>query len=88
MFSIQLQFKEKISMCQTTAQKTDLVHKGLGLIPDEVNFGTIVDTGIYSQTVTVRNNGIKPARLKVKQLHGPMEIKLIYTPGPVSLNKM
>lgn len=80
---IQLQPKGIISSCTTAAGKTEF---GLGLFPEEVNFGVIDILGIYSQTVNVRNNGIKPARLKVKLSHGTIEMKLKYAPGPVSFH--
>ena len=79
-----LQSKQKSIACETATRKTELGQKGLQLFPEVVNFGAIVEAGIYSQTVSVRNNGTKPARLKVKPPHGSIEMKLIYAPGPVS----
>lgn len=81
---IQFQSKGMFSACTTAAEKTEFGQKGLGVFPEEVNFGVIDAPGIYSQAMNVRNNGIKPARLKVKQSHGTTEMKLKYSPGPVS----
>ena len=59
--------------------------RGFLLQPEQVDFGVLREGCTYAFTVVLRNTGIDSCRFKIKQPPPSTGIKVVYTPGPVSL---
>ena len=59
--------------------------RGFEVQPQSLEFGVVREGCTYALTLVLKNIGIDPCRFKIKQPPPSTGIKVVYTPGPVSV---
>ena len=72
---------------RTSSTMTAGLVRGFEVQPQTLEFGVIQEGCTYARTLTLKNVGIDSCRFKIKQPPPSTGIKVIYTPGPVSLTR-
>ncbi len=73
--------KVKTSSIQSGASKL----RGFRVSPSEINFGVLREGSSYKYKLKLTNVGIDSEHFKVRQPPPSTGIKIVYTPGAVSL---
>ena len=60
--------------------------RGFQVLPDYVDFGTLKEGNTYHVTVYLKNTGFDSCRFRIKQPPPSTGMKVLYKPGPVSVN--
>lgn len=59
--------------------------RGFEVIPEEVDFGVLREGSTYIRSFILKNVGIDFSHFKIKQPPLSTGIRVIYSPGPVSI---